>query len=149
MADPELTRRLRDYFNRQIPWLQTRVEEMRNLHARLNEQGLESVTETETRRQQEMAAFEEENRLLLREWSQSTAVSSSERAEIEALAERSQALREELSKAYATAAAEMETQLGEVRQSLGEVLRGRRTMQKYGNSETSNDPGSDFLDRQV
>ena len=149
MADPELTRRLRDYFNRQIPWLQTRVEEMRNLRGRLDEYGLEPVLETEARRQREMAAFEEENRLLLREWSQSTAVSSSERAEIRELAARSQALGEELSKAYDTAAAEMETQLGETRQALGEVLRGRRTLQKYGNSETSSDPGSDFLDRQV
>ncbi len=149
MADPELTRRLRDYFNRQIPWLQTRVEEMRNLQARLDEQGLESVTETETRRQQEMAAFEEENRLLLREWSQSTAVSSSERAEIEALAERSQALGEELANLYDAAVAGMETQREDVRRSLGEVLRGRRTVRKYGNSESISDLGSDFLDRQV
>lgn len=149
MPDPELTRRLRDYFTRQIHWLQTRLEEMENLHGRLDEYGLEPVLETEARRQREMAAFEEENRLLLREWSQSTAVSSSERAEIRELAAQSQALGEALSNVYDTAAAEMETQRAEVRQSLGEVLRGRRTMQKYGNSETSSDPGSDFLDRQV
>ncbi|MFO7776282.1 MAG: hypothetical protein R6W89_10825 [Candidatus Hydrogenedentota bacterium] len=149
MADPELTRRLRDYFNRQIQWLQIRLEEMENLRRRLDEHGLEPVLETEARRQRETAAFEEENRLLLREWTQSTALSSSERAEIQDLAAQSQALGEKLSKAYDTAAAELETQVAETRQALGEVLRGRRTLQKYGNSETSSDPGSDFLDRQV
>ncbi|MFP4172084.1 MAG: hypothetical protein ACLFV4_04145 [Candidatus Hydrogenedentota bacterium] len=149
MADPELTRRLRDYFTRQIQWLQIRMEEMENLRSRLDEHGLEPVLETEARRQRELAVFEEENRLLLREWAQSTALSSSERAEIQDLAAQSQALGEKLSNAYDTAEAEMQTQAAETREALGKVIRGRRTLEKYGNSETSSYPGSDFLDRQV
>ena len=147
MSDPELTRRLRGYFHRQINWFQVMLQDMKNLQERLDEADLDTILEKEAAHRREMTAFEEENRLLLRDWTQSTDLSGEERAEIQDLAAQAETLGREASKAYDAALAAVEEQLGEVRRSLGEVQQGRRTMRKYEAGEP--DAGSDYLDRQA
>ncbi len=145
MPNPELTRRMRNYFQRQIAWFNQMLDELQQVEEAVDDSELEAYAARQQAHSQTMATLAREFELLQREWGSATDLSEDERAEIRALATEAEKLSVEMAKRCNNAAAALQDRLKELRVTIDELSRGRGMMRKY----SADDPGADYFDREA
>ncbi len=132
MANPELTQRVREHFERQIAVLQDMLAHMEDLERDFDEPELEELVRRETERGQELDKLQEEMMALLAEWERDTEVSDGERQSIRILAGKIETLAQQAAARFADGAKRVSDRLETVNGQLLEIQRGRSAMRKYG-----------------
>ena len=145
MPDPQLTQRMRDYFNRQIAWFNQTLEELQQLEEAVDGSELEAYVARQRAHGQTTAALAQEFELLQREWACAANLSEEERIEVNALAAEAEKLSAVMSERFDAAAAAVDARLREVRDAIDELNRGRGAMRKYG----GDDPDAGYFDREA
>ncbi len=146
MSNPELVARIRDHFERQITWFEELRAELATFESQLDTVDLETLDERQRVRASGTRILEEEFRLLRRDWMGDARLSEEERAEMHVLAQRADALAQEVGAALDRADTLVQERMALLRESSAELQRGQETLRHYraGQTESSN-----FLDRKA
>lgn len=126
-----LTTRMRTFFLRQIAWLQTRLDELSQFDAQLDEAQFQAMAATEMQRARELEHLQREAAALLREWRGGVMASEEERNEVQELSARARELVTELVTRCQLAAEETHEAEEEVAMELNALRRAQGTLRKY------------------
>jgi predicted nucleic acid-binding Zn-ribbon protein len=135
----EIAARVRTYFQRQIAWLESRLDELDHLDSLLDDDHLEALTAAEQRRERELENFQREAEGLLREWQTNTTATEAERKEVRALTSEARTLANQLMLRCQSAAETAHGERGKCEGEINALRRARGAMRKYRPGEEADE----------
>ncbi len=144
MANDLLIANVKDYFLRQIAWLEQVVRDKKTGTAIQNdERALEQRLREETACANEMIAFQRELNALARKWDAAEGISQADRDAVHLLALKVEKIGGELLENNDESRREVEQMMEELRENWNALRRGRDMVNKYSHGQQSN---RDYLD---
>ena len=127
----DLAERARDYLERQISCFERILADLAGLEDSLAGDDHDATVRQRAAHSEQTARLEAEYRDIEVQWRAATGISQAERADVRALAERAQALADQLCVRYDEGAALVQQRAGAVQEELRGVRRGRKVLRGY------------------
>lgn len=131
MPQSELTRRMINYFERQIAWFEELDRRLQAIDGQPTAEQWEALAEYEAADSQKTAQLESEFRLLEKEWNAQSAIEPEDHAAVHAKADRAKALADKLAKRFDQGAVKASDACAKLTSSLGAVHQGKQMMGHY------------------